>query len=566
MVETAKKTDADVSIQVQLKSRKDSVMHPISTMLLVDAGLAKANGELKKAIDFYKAAIRVDSTNDAAHYELAKLYKQSEEADIEKALQEIKASIQIDSTNQWYQIFYGRLLVDIGQTNEGISVFQKLKKKYPKNIEYDYELAFAYEQAKQYKKALQVYDQIENQYGFDPEINFRRHNIYFAMDDIEKGIAEIEEISIEYPEYVTYSAYLANYYYEEGNLDKALTFVESVFTQDKKDLQANLIAAKIYAAKEDKAGVKKHLTTFVTNNSLSIDNMVTSLLPFIELMQTFPSVANEILDAVQLLPTLHPEDAKAFALLGDFYSLNDQKEKAISAYEQSLKFDQSVYLVWKQLIGLYSSLDKHTKVKEYSTQMQALYPKDFFANYMTGYSNYRLGNAEQSAQELEKAIALTENEEYQLEIFSLLGDIYHTLKQGEISNQYYEKALALDPHNSYVLNNYSYHLAERKEQLNKAFIMAKKAFELDPENANTIDTLAWVLFQQEKYEEALAMFEKAYQLQDNSAVITEHLGDAHYKNGNKTEAVHFWNKALSLNPGSELLPKKIQEKQFYPKQ
>ena len=565
-VEPVQASEPDEAITIQLKKETDTVLNPISTMLLVDAGLAKANGEMNKAIEFYKAAIQVDSNNDAAHFELAHIYKEMEEPDIESALDHAQSAYAIDDQNTWYKLFYGRLLVDSGQTEEGIAMFKELKNQHPKDIEFKYDLAFAYEQAGLYKEALEVYDNIEELYGFDPEINFQRHNIYFALEEIEKAIAEIEEISDRHPEYVTYSAYLANYYYEQGNLSKALKFADSVLAQNKNDLQTNIIAAKIYTAKENKVKVKNHLQKVVRSETMTIDQKVNALLPFIELQQTFPSVADTIIKSVSELQQQYPQNAKAYALYGDFLTHNDQTQQAINAYKNSLEYDQSVYMVWKQLLSLYSSLDRNEEIAQYGAQMETHFKEDFFAFYMTGYSNYRLGVAEKAVKSLSKALELTENKEYILELHSLLGDAYNQLGEFEQSNLHYDKALLISPDNEYVLNNYSYHLAERKESLEKAFLMARRAYELNPNDANTIDTLAWVLFQQGKYEEALTMFEEAYDLHDNSAVITEHLGDAHFKSGNKSKALHYWNKALMLNSASEILHQKIEQEQFIPKQ
>ena len=562
--EIVEQTKPEQIVTIQLKQPVDSVLNPISTLLLVDAGLAKANGELAKAIEFYKAALKVDEQNDAAHFELSAIYRDQEEPNIKEALSHAKSALQIDPSNTWYKLYYARLLVDSGELTQGLQLFEELQSDFPHRIDYQYDLAFAYESAGMFSEAISIYDEIEATYGFDPEINFQRHNIYFAMDEIEKGIAEIEEISIQHPEYVTYSAYLANYYYEQGNTEKSLQFVHSVLGQNPADPQTNLIAAKAYASKEDKENTKLHLTNLLANEEMTLDAKISALLPFIELQKTFPAVQKEIVSTVKTLIDQYPAEAKSYAMYGDFLTHANQTQEAINAYEESLKRDQSVYMVWKQLISLYSSLDRNEEVVTNGLQMLEYYPEDFFANYITGFSNYQLGHSQLAVDLLSTALQYTENKQHQLEIYSLLGDLYHNLNNAKQSNYYYDQALLLSPDDEFILNNYSYHLAERKENLEKAFRMAKRAFELNPNDANTLDTLAWVMFQREEYEDALELFEQAYSLQDKSAIIAEHLGDAHFKTGNKEKALQYWNKALLLNSTSKLLNKKIEEEEFYP--
>jgi Tfp pilus assembly protein PilF len=54
------------------------------------------------------------------------------------------------------------------------------------------------------------------------------------------------------------------------------------------------------------------------------------------------------------------------------------------------------------------------------------------------------------------------------ELNSLLGDAYNATKAYDKSDKAYDDALAVDPANEAVLNNYSYYLALRKTNLEKA--------------------------------------------------------------------------------------------------
>src|SRR5690606_27854576 len=152
-----------------------------------------------------------------------------------------------------------------------------------------------------------------------------------------------------------------------------------------------------------------------------------------------------------------------------------------------------------------------------------------------------------------------------IQIYGSLGDTYNALEMHAESNVAYEEALAIDSNNTYVLNNYSYYLALRKEELTKAASMSKKSNELNPNNASFQDTYAWILFQQENYDEALTWIEKAVKLtKDPSSTLLEHKGDILYKLGNKEEAVKLWEKAGDLpdSKDNEKLHKKIKEKEY----
>jgi tetratricopeptide (TPR) repeat protein len=149
------------------------------------------------------------------------------------------------------------------------------------------------------------------------------------------------------------------------------------------------------------------------------------------------------------------------------------------------------------------------------------------------------------------------------EILGMLGDAYNALKENEKSDQAYEEALTLNPNNDYVLNNYSYYLALRKVNLDKAERMSALLVKNHPDNTSYLDTHAWVLYQEGKYKEAKRTIEKVFPLHQVNSVHYEHYGDILYQLGDIDNAVQQWQKAKSLNGNSEVLNKKITNRKIY---
>ena len=129
----------------------------------------------------------------------------------------------------------------------------------------------------------------------------------------------------------------------------------------------------------------------------------------------------------------------------------------------------------------------------------------------------------------------------------------------------YDAALDFDPDNYVVLNNYSYYLALRKENLEKAEKMSAKVVKNNPNNATYIDTYAWVLYTRGKFKEAKKAMQKAFEMDpDNiSAIHYEHYGDILYQLGNIDEAVKNWRIAKGLNPNAELIDQKIADRKLH---
>ena len=141
-----------------------------------------------------------------------------------------------------------------------------------------------------------------------------------------------------------------------------------------------------------------------------------------------------------------------------------------------------------------------------------------------------------------------------------LGDTYHTLEEYEKSDGAYEDALALDPNNYVVLNNYSYYLSLRLEKLELAKKMSTQLIRGNPDNPTYLDTYAWVNYALGNYEEAKRILEKIIDGDEQNAEFYNHYGDVLYQLGFQNEAVIQWKKARTLDDKLDNIDQKITER------
>jgi tetratricopeptide (TPR) repeat protein len=127
------------------------------------------------------------------------------------------------------------------------------------------------------------------------------------------------------------------------------------------------------------------------------------------------------------------------------------------------------------------------------------------------------------------------------------GDLYYLSEQKAKAYEYYDKALEYNEQNIAVLNNYAYHLALDKADLDKAERMAATAVQMQPNNSTYIDTYAWVFFQKGNYSLAKFYIESAIaKAGQPGGELLEHYGDILLQIGNREKALSEWNKALVL--------------------
>ncbi len=135
------------------------------------------------------------------------------------------------------------------------------------------------------------------------------------------------------------------------------------------------------------------------------------------------------------------------------------------------------------------------------------------------------------------------------ELYSLLGECYH--KRGENAKAYeaYDMALSFNSNDYQVLNNYAYYLSLDGINLSKAESMSYSVVRNYPNNATYLDTYAWVLYREGKFEEARVAMERAIENMaedDESGLYYEHYGDILEALGEHDEALKNWRKALEF--------------------
>ena len=121
--------------------------------------------------------------------------------------------------------------------------------------------------------------------------------------------------------------------------------------------------------------------------------------------------------------------------------------------------------------------------------------------------------------------------------------------------------LKINPDETGALNNYAYYLSEENKNLDKAEQMSLRTIKAEPNNATYLDTYAWILYKQQRYEEALKHIEQALETDSSpSDVLYEHAGDICYRLGDTTRAVNYWEQALEIQRNNETVEERLEKK------
>lgn len=551
------------------KSKKESKQIDVDTRDKINSyffeGISQKNQKnAEAAARAFEKVIALDENNDAAYYELGQIYFGL--GNVNRANFYAQKAYDLQPKNEWYITFLAKTEEGLSRFDKAEALYGKLLKLYPEKINFYFDLASMHLFQGEFKEAIKVYDLIESKMGLSEDVSVQKQKIWLKIGNVDKAAAEIQALVDQQPREVRYRMMLADIYLANDLKDKAGKVIREALEIEPDNGYLQLAMAEYYRVNKQPDESFNVLKLAFLNTEITIDQKVRILAPYFANMQDSLSRLRAITLA-ELITKAHPQEAKAFAIYGDFLYQDKQLEKARAAYEQTLTLDKKVFAVWQNLLFIEAELADYKALLATSNEAQELYPANQLVLYMNAVAKNQTKDFAGAVQTYQQALnILVNNTELEAQIYAGLGDAYHSLNEHSKSDEAYDKALKLRPDDPYVLNNYAYYLSLRAVNLEHAREMSKRSNELLKNNSSFLDTYAWIFFQLKRYDEALVWIEAALLANgDKSATIVAHYGDILFKLGQKDKAIEEWQRALTLGDTSDVLQRKIKDKTYYEK-
>lgn len=557
---TADKSPVVKSTKKVVLSEQDKMKYDF---MFFNANKERMIGNYQLSAGLFLQCIELDPTQPTAYYELANIFDLTNQN--KEAIIYAQKAVSLNGENYWYRFLYAHLLQKSNNIDEAVKQYQILSQKNPHNIDLLYNLAGTQLYSGKYEEALKTYNKLEAEVGISEEISLQKQKIYIKLNNIEKAAEELTKLSNQFPDETKYQGYLADMYLVNNMPDKAFEIYKQILEKDPNDPYSHLALYEYYKNKGEKEKASQEIKQVFENKEFNIDTKMQILLTYYAESESKTEIKQDAYDLSKLLIQAHPDDAKAYTIYADFLYRDKKMDGAKENYLKAIELDSSRFALWSQVMFIESEMQDFDGMLIHSKMALELFPNQPLFYFFYGASNIQKKNYQEAIDYLVigKDFVVS-NPPLLAQFYANLGDSYYRIKDHKNSDKYYEKALEIEPNNIYVLNNYSYYLSLRGENLDRAEALSLKANEIEPNQPNYEDTYAWILYKQGKYVAAKEWLEKAIENGGNSnAVILEHLGDVNAKLGNIDKALELWNKAKLAGETSELIDKKIADKKLY---
>ena len=495
-------------------------------------------GKLEGASKLFLDVLDKNPKCDGCAFQLSRLY--SNMGDNQKAIDFAKKAVLIDAKNKWYQIQLAESFEKIGKDREATEVYRALLEKNAFEIDFSEEmyfrLAHAYVRIGEPAKAIKVFEELEKKSGLNEEITDKKRLTYEVMNDPKKAASELRKLADAFPQVVEYQYQAAEYYLKLGDKTAANAIYEGILKRDPSDSKARMALATKQAPSVSSGNSEvtylNSLKDLFKKRQINIDEKIKTIMPYVVKIGDGADKPLAIagLQLAEILEQVHPDEAKAYSLLGDMLYHNGQPNEALVKYQKCLDLNKNVYAVWEQKMYTEDELGLYDELLKTSDMASDLFPNQATAFYYNGVANERKSKFDAAVTSLQQAILMSAKKPpLKMDALLELAVTYSKSKNYTQSDKTFEEALKLNPKSPIVQIRYANTLVGRDGLGEKAQALADEAIKATP---------------------------------SSDPSVLEAYGDYLFKSGDKANAVQYWQKAKERGAKSAILDKKIIEKVF----
>jgi len=521
---------------------------------------------LKRAIAQFEKIAEVDPKDAESLLVLGRLYRLS--SDYTKAEATLKKALALEPENEEVLVTLAELYSDLGDAKGAAELLEKLSTR-NNNPRLLARLGESYEKSREHAKAADVYRRALER---DPKnadyMKALGSNLMFA-DQLDEAIKVLESAVQADPQDPATFLRLGQAYRQKRDYDKALESLKKAqgLAPDSMEVTYNLaLLNEVQGRPEEAARLLKKLLedTAKPAGAEYTTREKANRSIFVERLGFLSRGQEKYAEAEQYFRQLVDLDAdgagRAYANIidtlkqaRDYKRAREEADAAVKKYPQDtlLKMaraslladlgsvDEGVAALKSVLAAAPEKSDNPGESKrEIWTSLAQIYER-----------GRRFTEAVDAAAEVEKLSSTKEQKEF---AYFLRGSIFERQKKFDQAEVWFKKALEVNPDSAMTLNYLGYMWADKGMHLDEAVKMIARALEIDPQNGAYMDSLGWAYFRQGKMDLAEQYLVKATQRVGRDATIKDHLADVYFKTGRIREALREWQG--SLNEYQKALP------------
>jgi tetratricopeptide (TPR) repeat protein len=369
----------------------------------------------QRAVDAFLKCINLKSSEAVVYYELGKNYKKLK--NFGAAEDALKKAIAKEPENEWYLDQLYDVYIQQNDIDKAIKTLKQLIKYHPEDYKQD--LAALYLKAKDYKNALAVLDELDKEYGFNPDRDYLRNHIYDITGKDKDRIENLEERLKSEPDNEINYLNLIYRYSEIEKKDKAFETAKRLLEFNPNSQLVHLALYKFYLNENDTENAIHSMKIVLSSSDIKPDAKAKVLNDFVNFVSTHPEFEPDLLEITALVS--NDNSPKTLLELAQYYLKMGDKTKALSYFEDVLREEPNNYSVLKDVLLLQVDLNLNEQAAKRSEQTIELFPAQPIFYLINGVANNKLKQQKKAIESLETGL------DYIIEDVKMEIDFYNQL-------------------------------------------------------------------------------------------------------------------------------------------
>ncbi|PHR13875.1 MAG: hypothetical protein COA40_05025 [Aequorivita sp.] len=315
-----------------------------------------------------------------------------------------------------------------------------VQKLIPLDEDYKEDLANLFVLTKQYDKALEQLDELDQVWGESDIRNALRAQIYRATGNTEGAIEDLEQKIDNNPKNEKEYLNLIFLYSEQGNKEKAFEAAKNLLKNNPKSELVHLALYKFYLDEGNATEAIKSMKIVFTSEEVDKETQYKVLGDFIQFVNENPQYETELAEIVNQFSV---ENGRVYEKLGDYYATKNRKEDALNAYEKGIVQDPDNYNLLKNTLLFQIDFKKYEAAAKLSSDGLEIFPAQALLYLLNGVANNGLQQSEAAIESLEIGLDfILEDPKMERDFYQQLSLAYSTKGDDKKAKMYSDKAAA----------------------------------------------------------------------------------------------------------------------------
>ncbi|MEE9374021.1 MAG: tetratricopeptide repeat protein [Saprospiraceae bacterium] len=381
----------------------------------VKASQKKLLRKYDDAIKIYEGILEKDMHNAVALFDLSRIYMTMTKED--KALEYAEKALKKDPNNTWYRESLAEINMRFEHYSEAAQMFKEMAFAKENNQNLYLNAIEAYQLDGDRAGTLSILVKMEKVFGTDSFTAQQIIAIHIDQGKYKSAIAKAKELVKLYPYDTEYIQVNAELEADFGSEKEAERLFKSLLAMDPENSKALVFLA----LKSDKNNGINGIRSIVSNPNVDIDEKVKALIPFAQIITAKSPDKEEILAMAKTVVSLHPDEAKAYAIYADILKNSGNIIDAEVQYIESLKYDKSIFAIWQELMVIQYEIEKYAGLISTCNLAMDFYPNHAAPYAFNGLAKVNINQYTEGKEMLAEAQLIGTSDDYIKSIIHLLS-------------------------------------------------------------------------------------------------------------------------------------------------